>query len=148
MTDENNSFEGYEVEHAEDQLGCPFCGADYGTYDADEFIATFACGSGYSIGGAFQSVQCMHNASAARAKRKPDVDEVLKPLRGDHDKLRTLLLDKDHLLEKLCSYAEVTSQSKKIPAWSIIGQILGHGSGVSSAIYELYRARPVEKVIE
>lgn len=73
------------------------------------------------------------------AEVRPTVDDVLKSLRGDPEKFREILTDKDKLLQKLCNYAKRKSEDEQVPAWSIVGEILGHGSGVSSAIYELYR---------
>ena len=70
---------------------------------------------------------------------RPTVDDVLKSLRGNPETFREILTDKDKLLEKLCSYAAYQESQKRGPAWSTIGEILGHGCGVSSAIYELYR---------
>jgi len=69
----------------------------------------------------------------------PTVDDVLKSLRGDPENFRQILTDKDTLLQKLCRYAKRKGEDQNVPAWSIIGEVLGHGSGVSSAIYELYR---------
>ena len=76
------------------------------------------------------------------ATDKPSVDDVLAFLHGDLDKFREILTDKEKLLEKVCCYAEYKAKRKKVPAWSVIGEIFCHGSGVSSAIYELYRNRP------
>lgn len=76
---------------------------------------------------------------------RPTIDEVLSRLRGNPETFRTILTDKDGLLEKLCSYATFKSKHERCPAWSIIGDILGHGSGVSSAIYELYRKYPEQE---
>jgi len=70
---------------------------------------------------------------------RPTVDDVLKSLRGDPENFQQILTDKDTLLQKLCKYAKRKSEDEQVPAWSIVGEILGHGSGVSSAIYELYR---------
>jgi len=71
--------------------------------------------------------------------KRPSVDDVLKTLRGNPDTFRSLLEDKDKLLEKMCKYAKFKAKQENVPPWSIVGEILGHGSGVSSAIYTLYR---------
>jgi len=73
---------------------------------------------------------------------RPTVDEVLSHLRGNPETFRRILTDKDMILELMCSYATWKSRLKRLPPWSIISDITGHGSGVSSAIYELYREYP------
>jgi len=70
---------------------------------------------------------------------RPTVDDVLKCLRGDPESFREILTNKDRLLQKICSFAKWKAEQKGVPPWSIIGEITGHGSGVSSCIYELYR---------
>jgi len=67
------------------------------------------------------------------------IDDVLKSLRGDPESFREILTNKDDLLAKVCAYAEQKAKKKRLPEWSIIKEIFGHGSGVSAAIYELYR---------
>ena len=75
---------------------------------------------------------------------RPTIDEVLPRLHGNPDTFRQILADKDELLAKLCRYAKWKGKEQNVPPWSIVGEILGHGSGVSSAIYELYREYPTE----
>ena len=72
---------------------------------------------------------------------KPTPDVVIEQLRGPHDRFREIITDKDKLLEQVCNYAEFMAGQKHCEPWSIIGQITGHGSGISNAIYELYRKR-------
>lgn len=72
---------------------------------------------------------------------KPALDEVIAPLRGDHERFREILLDKDRLLERMCDFAEAMAERKGCEPWSIVGEITSHGSGMSQAIYELYRKR-------
>lgn len=74
--------------------------------------------------------------------RTKKIDEVLSRLSGDPETFREILTNKDKLLEKLCNYAAWKGKQQGVPPWSIVGEILGHGSGVSSAIYELYRKQP------
>lgn len=74
-----------------------------------------------------------------RAEARPTVDDMLKCLRGNPETFREILTDKDKLLQKICSFAKWKAEQKGVPPWSIIGEITGHGSGVSSCIYELYR---------
>jgi hypothetical protein len=73
------------------------------------------------------------------SESRPSVDEVLSNLRGNRETFREILTNKDALLAKLCRYAKWKGEVESVPPWSIVGEILGHGSGVSSAIYELYR---------
>lgn len=49
------------------------------------------------------------------------------------------LNDRDELLRRVCDYATREAERRRCQPWSIIGAIMGHGSGVSSCIYELYR---------
>lgn len=72
---------------------------------------------------------------------KPTPDEVIAPLRGDKERFREIVTDKDRMLERMCEYADVVAKRKHVEPWSIIGEITGHGSGISAAIYELYRKR-------
>ena len=73
--------------------------------------------------------------------QRPSVDDCVRKLGGDPEKFRQILTDKDALLAKVCKYAKRRAAREKCQPWSIIGMIFGHGSGVSSAIYELYRDR-------
>jgi len=69
------------------------------------------------------------------------IDEVLESLRGNKEEFRKILLDKDKLLQNVCRYAERVAKRKRVEPWSIISDMTDHGSGVSCAIYELYRQR-------
>lgn len=69
------------------------------------------------------------------------LEQVLDMLHGPRDSFRRDLTDIDELMAAVCDYAEDLPKKKRVPAWSIIGQITQHGSGVSNAIYELYRRR-------
>lgn len=66
------------------------------------------------------------------------LEELLDRLCGPRDEFRRQILDTDALLRCFMSYAE---RKGKRPAWSIVGEITGHGSGVATAIYEYYRDR-------
>ncbi len=70
------------------------------------------------------------------------LEEALEHLRGNKDKFRAVLTDTSELLASMCDYADRMAKKKRLPAWSIIGDITSHGSGVSSAIYELYSRKP------
>lgn len=79
---------------------------------------------------------CKHCGSECMV---PCIEEVLDGLRGPREHFREILTDTTGLLRKVCQYAEFAAKKKKVEPWSIIGEITGHGSGVSSAIYQLYR---------
>jgi hypothetical protein len=73
-------------------------------------------------------------------------DELLEHLLdgfhgGSREEFRRLLTDKDRILRKMCEHAERVAKKRRIEPWSVISDITGHGSGVSSAIYHLYRER-------
>ncbi len=72
---------------------------------------------------------------------KPSTTEVVSHLRGPLDTFAAIIDDQEKLLEKVCDYAARRAAREKVPPWSIIGHIFGHGSGVSNAIYERYRKR-------
>lgn len=84
-----------------------------------------------------------HNArrKAARAAkhRRPKIEEVLDGLVGDRESLRETLTNTRELLRKVCRYADWAAIKDRVEPWSVIKQITGHGSGISHAIYELYR---------
>lgn len=67
------------------------------------------------------------------------LESVLDCLHGPRESFFKTLTDRNALLRKVCDYAEIEAKRKRVQPWSIIGSIMGHGSGVSSAIYELYR---------
>ena len=64
---------------------------------------------------------------------------MLDSLRGPRESFRESLTSIDHLMGRACVYAEYWSKKKRVQPWSILGEIFGHGSGVSSALYELYK---------
>lgn len=72
---------------------------------------------------------------------KQEVDDVLSRLYGDPERFRAMLTNVDSLMQKVCSYAEWKAKKARCEPWSIISEITGHGSGVSSAIYDLYRKK-------
>ena len=69
------------------------------------------------------------------------LNEVLDSLRGPRESFRVAITDIDKLMMRICVNAESAAKRKRVHPWSIISEITGHGSGVSSAIYELYRRR-------
>lgn len=69
------------------------------------------------------------------------LEEVLDSLRGPREAFRRDITDIDTLMMRVCDYAESVAKRKRREPWAIIGEITCHGSGVSSAIYELYRRR-------
>lgn len=62
-------------------------------------------------------------------------------LNGDRDRFADIVGDAHGLMAKVCRYAEIVADRNRRQAWSIIGEITGHGSGVATAIYEYYRER-------
>lgn len=54
---------------------------------------------------------------------------------------KRMLTDMDRTMERICSYCERQGKKKKLEPWVIMSDITNHGSGVSSALYELYRRR-------
>jgi hypothetical protein len=79
----------------------------------------------------------------AKAIDPPEgIEEALEHLRGNKEHFRKVLTDKTKILNSMCDYAERMAKKKRLEPWSIIGDITDHGSGVSSAIYELYRRKP------
>ena len=83
----------------------------------------------------------MTGSAVTACSARPSVDDLIDRLRGDRETFRAILGDRDGLLAKMCRYAKFRAEQEHLPAWSIVGEITGHGSGVSSAIYELYRDR-------
>ena len=65
------------------------------------------------------------------------IEKALDMLRGDRDGFRASL-EPEAILKRICRTAEIRARQKDLPAWAIISDITGHGSGVSSAIYYLY----------
>jgi hypothetical protein len=63
---------------------------------------------------------------------------AISRLRGNADYFRECL-QAEAILGRVCLYAEIEAERQRCEPWSIIGRITGHGSGVSSAIYEVYR---------
>ena len=77
-----------------------------------------------------------------KAVKPPDgIEEVLDHLRGNKETFRESLSDKNKLLASVCDYAKRVAKRKKLEPWSIVSDMTDHGSGVSSAIYELYRRK-------
>ncbi len=72
---------------------------------------------------------------------KPTPEEVIAPMAGDRERFREIVTDKDGLLERMCDYAEAMALREGCEPWSIVGHVTGHGSGISNAIYQLYRKR-------
>lgn len=73
-----------------------------------------------------------------------EIELVLDGLRGPREGFREILTDTDTLMADLMAFVDVCAKRRKQEPWSLIGQITGHGSGVSSAIYELYRRKSQE----
>lgn len=74
------------------------------------------------------------------------VETAISNLRGNMDYFRSIVTDKDELLRCMCGYAKDEAERQRCEPWSIISEIVGHGSGVSAAIYEIYRRRDDDEV--
>lgn len=73
------------------------------------------------------------------------IEESLDRIDGPRETFRPLL-DPVNILHRICRNAEGQALRRHTEPWVIIGDITGHGSGVSAAIYEIYRdGRPEEK---
>lgn len=73
------------------------------------------------------------------------VEKAICGLCGDMDHFRLIVTDKDELLRNMCDYAEYEANRQRREPWAIISEITGHGSGVSSAVYDIYRRLDDEK---
>ena len=73
------------------------------------------------------------------------VENSIANLVGNKDAFCEMVIDKDAILRSVCDYAEYVAKQKGCEPWSIMGRITGHGSGVSSALYEIYRRRKDDK---
>lgn len=71
------------------------------------------------------------------------LEEVLNSLNGPKDSFRAALTDRDEILARICDNVAAIAQRRRREPWSVMGQITGHGSGVSAAIYALYSRKPV-----
>jgi hypothetical protein len=81
---------------------------------------------------------------AAQLVNSEKLDEVVSGMNGDPNHFRQILCDKNKLLERICTYAELKASRQNEKPWSIIQNITAHGSGVSAAIFELYRRKDSE----
>jgi hypothetical protein len=67
------------------------------------------------------------------------LEAAIKNINGSRAYFIEKLSDRNELLAKVCDYCERLAKRKRLPPWSIMGDITTHGSGVSGAIYEMYR---------
>ena len=71
------------------------------------------------------------------------IEEALAGLHGDPERFRPML-EPEAILKRICRTAEMRAERTARPAWSIISEVTGHGSGVSNAIYQVYREQSTE----
>lgn len=113
-------------------------------------MANHARSHGVLINWAVQALARIESERAAQDEFNVRVERALDMLRGPRESYRPILTDKDKILARICSYAKRTAagddERRSVPVWSVVSDITGHGSGVSSAIYELYRERDEEEV--
>jgi hypothetical protein len=73
------------------------------------------------------------------------LETILDTLVGPREDFRRILLDAPGILERMCRMAKSESQygrrKRGYEPWKYISDWTGHGSGVSKAIYELYRPK-------
>ena len=48
------------------------------------------------------------------------------------------VLQAESIVRRLCRTAKIIADRENRPVWSVVGELTGHGSGVSGAIVELY----------
>lgn len=70
-----------------------------------------------------------------------DVEKVLDDLSGPRDVFRAAITNTDKLLADVMEFAEKLAKKRRVQPWSIVSEMTDHGSGVSQAIYELYRRK-------
>jgi hypothetical protein len=82
-----------------------------------------------------------------RRRAMPDdrMETALGHLVGPREEFRKILSDAPGILRRICRIAD--SQAKysswqRLEPWQFISKWTGHGSGVSKAIYELYKENP------
>ena len=68
------------------------------------------------------------------------MEKVLDGLVGPRESFRKDLKP-ESVLRRICNYAKRMAKGSYYSPEHYIGEITGHGSGVSRAIYELYRER-------
>lgn len=66
------------------------------------------------------------------------IGHQLSRLQGSTEYFRECL-QSDAIMERVCQFAELEAERRHCEPWNIIGEVTGHGSGVSSAIYEVYK---------
>ena len=71
--------------------------------------------------------------------RDEKLESILSQMNGTPDMFRECVGNPRAVLARICATAKAKAKRKKLPEWSIIGDVTGHGSGVSAAIYEYYR---------
>jgi hypothetical protein len=79
------------------------------------------------------------DASPQCEPRDEKLEGILSRMNGTPDMFRETVGNPRKVLARLCATAKAKAKRKKLPEWSVIGDMTGHGSGVSSAIYEYYR---------
>lgn len=67
------------------------------------------------------------------------IDEALKRVRGCKTTMRTILTDRTELLARACDYADILADRRRTEPAKIIGEIFGHGTNLSEAIFRAYR---------
>ena len=71
------------------------------------------------------------------------IEEALDGLNGPREVFRPML-QAEAILNRICGTAELLAQQREVPPWVIISEMTSHGSGVSNAIYQVYRNSGVD----
>jgi len=71
------------------------------------------------------------------------IEQALDGIHGPRETYRPLL-EPVAILNRICRTAELRAQQQGVDPWSVISDITGHGSGVSNAIYKVYRQQQPE----
>lgn len=69
----------------------------------------------------------------------PDIEKILDTLVGPREEFRRALLDAPGILHRICRKADIEAKIRDCEPWYVISKWTSHGSGVSKAIYEMYR---------
>lgn len=71
------------------------------------------------------------------------LEKALDTLVGPRDQFRKELLDAPEILSRMCRCAAREAKRWRREPWVIIADWTAYGSGMSRAIYELYKPAPV-----
>lgn len=67
-----------------------------------------------------------------------NIEQALDTLYGPREEFRKTL-QPEELLKRICWHAKNEADKTGVEPWTIISKWTSHGSGVSNAIYQLYK---------